>query len=126
MVLDQKREMLMICDTVSGTGTHKLEWFFHLAPGIFPETASTNKVNYSVTSSHTLEAEVAPLQFGAPWRIGPLLMQAAAPEGVRLESKLESGWVAPQYGQREEAAVIHFKCEAKLPVSVAFKFLPEE
>jgi hypothetical protein len=55
--------------------------------------------------------------------VGPLLMIAAAQENVQLETKLESGWVAPRYGHREEASVIYFKCEAKMPASVGFAFL---
>jgi hypothetical protein len=121
VALDRQRDILFIGDSLRGKGTHELEWFFHLAPGIAPERVE--KWPGDPAALAELAPEAAGFLFQAAWRVGPLLMIAAAPENVQLEMILESGWVAPRYGQREEAAVIHFKCEAKLPVSVGFTFL---
>jgi hypothetical protein len=121
VALDRRGDILFVGDALRGTGTHKLEWFFHLAPGIAPKRVEKRPGNLAALAE--LAPETAGYLFQAAWRVGPLLMIAAAPENVRLETKLESGWVAPRYGQREEAAVIHFKCEAKLPAGVGFTFL---
>jgi len=121
VTLDSPREMLFVGDTLRGKGTHKLEWFFHLAPGIVPERVE--KWPGDPAALAELAPEAAGFLFQAAWRVGPLLMIAATPENVQLETKLESGWVAPRYGKRVEAAVVHFSCEAKLPASVGFAFL---
>jgi hypothetical protein len=120
--LDLRRETLLVCDTLSGKGTHTLEWFFHLAPGIAPELMETWPGDPVATAE--LAPEVESFLFQAAWRVGPMLLVATAPEGVRLEAKVESGWVAPRYAQRVEAAVVQFRCEAKLPTGVAFAFSP--
>jgi hypothetical protein len=98
-----------------------MEWFFHLAPGFAPERVEKWSGDPAVLAE--LAPEAAGFLFQAAWRVGPLLMIAAAPESLPLETKLESGWVAPRYGQREEASVIHFQCKAKMPANVGFAFL---
>ncbi len=123
VALDSAREMLVISDTLRGTGTHKLEWFFHLASGIAPELVETWRGD--VVAMAELAPEAAGFLFQTAWRVGPMVLVASAPEKVRLQANLESGWVAPRYGQREKAAVVHIKCEGKLPVGVAFTFLPK-
>ncbi|MBI3663812.1 MAG: alginate lyase family protein [Acidobacteria bacterium] len=124
LALDRQREQLLVCDTVRGGGSQTVEWFFHLAPGIVPERLPEMAgAPGDLRVPKLREApEASGLEFRAAWRIGPLLLWAAAPAGVRLETKLESGWVAPRYGRRVEAAVLHFRCEAKLPVGVGFVF----
>jgi len=125
VALDRQHNILFVGDTLRGKGTHKLEWFFHLAPGIVPELLRSGEAwSGDIVAMSELAPETAGFLFQAGWRVGPLLLIAAAPENLPLETKLESGWVAPRYGQREEAAVIHFKCEAKMPASVAFVFQP--
>jgi hypothetical protein len=121
VALDSLREVLFVGDTLRGKGTHELEWFFHFAPGIVPERVEKWPGDPAVLAE--LAREAAGFLFQAAWRVGPLLMIAAAPEHVQLETKLESGWVAPRYGQREQASVVHFSCEAKLPATVGFVFL---
>ncbi|MCL5289116.1 MAG: heparinase II/III family protein [Acidobacteria bacterium] len=122
VALDPRREMLFMGDTLRGKGTHKLEWFFHFGSGIEPERVE--KWTGDAAALAELAPEATGLPFQSAWRVGPLLMCALSAEDVRLEAKLETGWVAPRYGQREKAAVIHFSCDAKLPTSVTFTFVP--
>jgi hypothetical protein len=124
VTLDSPREILFVGDTLRGKGTHELEWFFHLAPGIVPERVE--KWPGDPAALAELAPEAAGFLFQAAWRVGPLLMIAATPENVQLETKLESGWVAPRYGKRVEAAVVHIRCETRLPVGVGFAFLPTD
>ncbi len=124
VVLYSAREILFVGDTLRGPGTHKLEWFFHSAADIEPEKIEPWAGDALALAE--LAPEAAGFLFQAAWRVGPLLLIAAAPENVYLETKLERGWVAPRYGQREEAAVVRFSCEAKMPVGVAFVFLAED
>ncbi len=124
VALDRQRELLIVSDTLRGKGTHKLEWFFHLAAEIAP--ARVEKWQGDAVALAELAPETAEFVFQSAWRVGPMLLVASAPERVRLEAKLESGWVAPRYGRREEAAVMHFSCEGKLPCSVAFVFVPSQ
>jgi hypothetical protein len=122
VALDLRRETLLVCDTLSGKGTHTLEWFFHLAAGIKP--TKVEKWKGDAVALAELAPGVTGFHFQAAWRVGPMLLVAAAPESVRLHAKVEAGWVAPRYAQKVEAAVVHFRCEAKMPASVAFAFSP--
>jgi hypothetical protein len=125
VLVDKQRDILMICDTLRGSGAPTLEWFFHLAPGIEPEALETWRGDLVALSE--MAPEAAGFFFRAAWRVGPMVLLAAAP-GIeeRLESSIERGWVAPRYGQRVEAAVVRFRCKAKLPASVGFVFAPAE
>ena len=119
VALDRRRDRLLVCDTLRGAGTQTLEWFFHLAPGIAPERLPDGAAPAELAE---WAPETSGLALRTAWRIGPLVLRAAGPEGVRWEAKVESGWVAPRYGRRVEAAVLHFRCEAKLPASAGFAF----
>ncbi len=122
VTVDRQKDLLVIHDTLRGSGKHKLEWFFHLAAGIAPERVETWRGD--LVAMAELAPEAAGFIFQAAWRVGPMQLIAAAPETVRLETRLEGGWVAPRYGRREEAAVVRFLCEAKMPAGVAFAFAP--
>ncbi|HEV8384142.1 MAG TPA: heparinase II/III family protein, partial [Candidatus Acidoferrales bacterium] len=127
VTLDRRKGVLMIHDTLRGSGTHELQWNFHLAPEIVPEPLqSGEKFSSDLLAVSEFAPDAAGFLFQAGWRIGPMRMIAAAPDNVRLKTQRESGWVAPRYGQREQAAIVQLGCEAKLPVSVAFVFVPAE
>jgi hypothetical protein len=88
----------LIRDTVTGSGAHKLEWFFHFAPecrlkaeGLKVETQFADSPN--ITLAPNLQSPI---------------------------SNLQTGWVSPTYGRRENAPVVAYSMAAKLPVTVTF------
>lgn len=95
---------LVITDTVSGAGIHRLKWHFHVAPGV--DVATLGSGVFVLTASGRR------FFFQAP----PTLAAIAG-----------DAWYSPSYGAREPCRAIDFTVEADMsaPSSYEFTLAPE-
>jgi hypothetical protein len=87
-----------IGDTVSGVGSHTLEWFFHFEPSCAVEI-DQNRVVTKFASSPNIQIE---------------------PNLQALIPNLQNGFVSRTYGQRSPAPVAKFSLTTQLPIRVEF------
>ena len=129
--LDAQHDILLVWDRLDGCGSARVEWFFHLAPGLLPQQlpvplAQSGCVEPKISNClQTLVPALADLTFRSAWRLGPvyLLVWASTAAGGFVAGQ-ESGWVAPRYAHRVAAPILRFGCGAKFPVRAAFAFGP--
>lgn len=88
----------VIEDDVMGEGQHKLEWFFHFAPGC--------KLKVEGSRVQTMFAD------------GPNIRLEIT--NNQLPITVVEGWVSPTYGRRENAPIVVYSMTARLPVTVTF------
>lgn len=102
--LDKEGHVLRISDMVSGEGTHRLEWNFHLEPGL---ALSIDKDRVSVCMENKR-----------------LLDICFDPAGLMAESI--DGWISARYNQREQAGILRLSSEGavNLPFKADFDFVP--
>ncbi len=110
-------DTLVVHDVVELAAPAPIAWYFHLAPGIVPETMQS-----------TPAAPPAPgLAPHSRWRLGPVFLTvwtAFAPR--ELESSSASGWVGPRFGRKLPAPILEFRaCLVGRP-EIEFIFTPAE
>lgn len=84
---------LIVSDRIEGCGRHRIEWFFHIAPGL----------------SVSLDGSSLSIADGTK-----RLATMTAPAGAALE--VIDGEVAPFYGSRSASRVVRARIESELPV----------
>jgi len=100
LVLARSGVALVGCDTVTGTGTHRFEWRFHLDPDV----------------RASVDGTVVRLDGGNPCSFALL-------GGDPARLRLETGWVSPSYGVRQQTTVIVADAEGAAPRSLTWAFL---
>ncbi len=106
VLLNKRTGRFVVEDRLEGSGKHRVEWFFHLAPGCAAIDGAAG----------------APTRFssrGPTFRIEPVCL----PEGTR--GFLEDGLVSPGYGRLERAIVLRFEWSGRLPALGRFAVVPE-
>ncbi len=88
----------LIRDTLTGSGGHTLEWFFHFAPGCPVQTDGS--------------------RLWTAFADGPNIQIVPTHHASRFT--LQEGWVSPAYGRRESAAISTSTFRMTLPVEVEF------
>ncbi len=129
LVLDREHDTLVLCDTLTGHGSARLEWNFQLAPDINPasvavmhETGAVQKAQQAAWIE-ALAPDSGHLDLRSMWRLGPVFLLAfAGPTARAFASKRDHGWVSPRYGKRLRAPVIRFSYEEKMTARVVFVF----
>jgi uncharacterized heparinase superfamily protein len=89
---EKSSEQLVIEDSFDGSGVHKFELFFHLAPDV----------------GVSQEESVFEMEAGGQ-RLGLRL------EGTALTCRISEGWFSPSYGIRQPIQVIAASTEAEAP-----------
>ena len=102
---DKKRHYWIVRDQLSGSGVHKLEWFFHFNAGI-PVQISHNSI-------------LTQCQEGAN-----LFLHVSGDRDLRVEC--QEGWISPSYGLKKLAQVVRYAYTGVLPVTVLFLLYPYE
>ncbi len=98
----EKRENgWLISDAVTGSGEHRLEWFFHFAPGC----------------SLRLKGQ----QVWTEFHEGPNIQLEILHPGLLI--MIEDGWVSPTYGLRKLAPVVKCELAMELPAQVDFSLV---
>ncbi len=94
-----------------------IAWYFHLAPGIVPETIRS-------------EPAPPPAPGMAPhsrWRLGPVSLAvwtAFAPH--ELASRSLTGWISPRFGCKLPAPILEFRARLAGRPEIQFVFTPAE
>jgi hypothetical protein len=107
LLLNKKERRFVIEDHLDGRDTHRIEWFFPLAPGA--------------------EAVLADAEQGARCRAGGVrfaIRPSLLPGGARA-------WIAdalfsPSYGRVEPSLTVRYEWTGRLPVTVRFSVLLED
>lgn len=93
-VFCMKNKFWLVCDEADGSGEHKLELNWHLAP----QLTTRDQVQLVFTSADD----------GSELAFLPL-------EGHNWTGELRTGWYSPCYGVRKPAPLLHFSTIATLP-----------
>lgn len=107
LFLSRSARRLVIEDRLEGTVSHRIEWFFHLAPGV---TASIDAV------TRTMRGRSGEVRF--------VLAADDLPEGARLA--LKDDLFSPGYGRVEPATTLVVTWEGRLPIAARFHLALEE
>jgi hypothetical protein len=99
-----KSRFWLIRDLAEGEGEHRLDLFWHFAPGIRLSRQVGNAFMFGINH-------------------GPVL-SVLAPEGHSWSQEVNPGWHSPVYGQKEPAAVLNFSRTTELPAGFATLLLP--
>jgi len=106
VLLNKRTGRFVIEDRLEGEGAHRVEWFFHLAPGCAAiDGAADTPTRFSSR--------------GPVFRLEPVCL----PDGAR--GFLEEGVVSPGYGRLERALVLRFEWSGRLPALGRFAVVPE-
>jgi hypothetical protein len=105
IVFDKRNQLWVLEDSFIGSGLHKFDMFFHLAPGV----VATNDDGILVASGEE------PL--GARLAIVPL-------EPKDLEVTVQPGWVSLGYGARTPAQVVRCSFASAAPTKAMFCLYP--
>lgn len=89
---DRASGALAIADTLTGTGTHKLMWSFHLHPAVTPELD---------TARQTLLLRADGKTWALTW------------DDKRLRPSLDDTWFSPSYGAREATKALRLHLEGE-------------
>ena len=95
-VICWKDDLWMVADRASGDGTHRLDLRWHLSPDCSLSSADAPNAWRFAAGQETLEIMVPPRN---PWT-----------------AECETGSWSPAYGAVVPAPVLHFSCEAPLPM----------
>lgn len=95
-VFSLKQRFWLVRDLIQGSGEHKLESYWHLAPGF----ASGNRFVH---------------QNGT-------VLDVLTPEGTTWSKQIETGEWSPAYGESQPAPVLHFSTVASLPMEFVTLF----
>ena len=101
VLLNHRTRRVVIEDRLLGRGRHRLEWFFHLAPGVAARVGEDGR---------SIEARAGAVAFA--------LEASRLPEGARLA--LVPSEFSPGYGRVVEAACAAWTFEGTLPVTARF------
>jgi hypothetical protein len=107
LLLSRSTRRLVIEDALEGGGTHRLEWFFHLAPRAEGRLGRDGR---------TLEGRAGAVRFR--------LRADEAPEGALF--RLVPDLFSPGYGRVEEAMTWCIAWEGELPIEARFSLVVEE
>ena len=101
-LFDKGRKELLITDTLTGRGTHTVEFFFHFAPDI-----TLVQEGNTVTATHIDSAKL-------------MVVLSAKPD----EMLIQPSWIAPRYNRRVETQrlTVRLAFEDTLIVSVHFSW----
>jgi hypothetical protein len=99
LVLARSGALLVGCDTIAGSGTHRYQWRFHLDPDVRP----------------ALDGDAVMLGGGTPCRFAIL-------DGARPSVRLDTGWVSPSYGVKRETSVIVADADGSAPLAMTWAF----
>jgi len=108
-------DSLAVHDFVEILGPSDAAWYFHLAPGIVPE---------SMPLEHIAKA-AAGLIPHSRWRLGPVhlaVFTAFAPNG--LQASISDGWIAPRFGSKIPARILEFRGRLAGSSGMQFLFSP--
>jgi hypothetical protein len=110
-------DTLTVQDAVELAGSATLAWYFHLAPGIVPETGNTNEAT----------PPAAGTALHSRWRLGPVLLSVwTSFTPSELEAQTGAGWVAPRFGRKVPAQILEFRGRFSGRPEVHFVFTPVE
>jgi hypothetical protein len=84
---DKKRSVLLITDTLNGTGQHTADWYFHFDYQVEVECLGSNTFRASADGKELL-----------------LHVYTAQP----LKAEIQDGWVSPSYGIKLPAKIVKF------------------
>jgi hypothetical protein len=102
--LDKEARLWIVRDALIGVGCHRLDWYWHYAPGI-ALTYADKRVVARAADGHALQLWLL------TWDNAPVVV--------------EEGWVSPGYGQRVAAPVLHLiQAAVHLPVMQTFALVP--
>ncbi|HZN02437.1 MAG TPA: alginate lyase family protein, partial [Candidatus Polarisedimenticolia bacterium] len=107
LLLNRTTRRLLIEDALEGKGTHRLEWFFHLAPRVLGRIEEDGRSF-----------------LGHAGKVRFRLRADQAPEGVRFT--LAPDLFSPGYGRTEPATTLCLAWEGGLPVSARFHLCVED
>lgn len=114
-LLDRRRDALVITDSLAGRGQAQLEWNFHFAPAVTVERISSYDAPPAAEKSGAARL--------ALYKVDEMTLAIYGGESVlRSRVTLQEGWVAPRFGQRVKAPVLHVECHADLPAEVTVEF----
>jgi uncharacterized heparinase superfamily protein len=91
---------VIVCDSVDGSGEHRITWRFHLDPSVAADLDGTD------------------IRLRA--RGGEVWLQTPGAPGLEAPS-IDKGWVSPSYGVRVRTKVIVATAH-RLPISVSWRF----
>ena len=94
-----KSRFWLVLDLADGEGSHRLEIFWHLAPGAIARPRTSNCSYF--TGQHQTELAVV------------------TPEGHDWIQEINRGWWSPVYGMKEPCSVLRFRKEMQLPADFA-------
>lgn len=110
-------DTLLVHDAVELAGSAALAWYFHLAPGIVPET---------IDSKSTGPAAVD-MSLHSRWRLGPVLLTVwTGFSPSEWKAEVTTGWVAPRFGRKVPAQILEFRGRFAGRPEVHFVFTPAE
>jgi hypothetical protein len=99
---DRAKPRLQITDQIEGTGTHKLEFFFHAAEAAKAIVSGRNQATLTWPDSVIVSIETA--SSGVQWRI-------------------EEGWFSPSYGVKVARPVLVALLETRLPMKIDWNLI---
>lgn len=98
---DRASGALAIADTLTGTGTHKLMWSFHIHPTVTPELD---------TARQTLLLRADGKTWALTW------------DDKRLRPSLDDTWFSPSYGAREATKALRLHLEGETVETNRYSF----
>ena len=103
----------LVVDCLEGEGTHRVEVFFHLAPGATVTTATADAITIETASNRFASLQLLDnVQLHAD-----IIDEREDPERSK---RPDSGWVGTGYGYREQAPVVRFSGQLTLPATFSF------
>ncbi len=96
---------LTIQDTIKGQGSHLAEWYFHMAPRV----------------------EIHPLDYSTLRLMkGDANLILSIYSDIPLNLEIDTSWISPGYGQKNESKVLKCGLHTQLPLQVTFAWKPDK
>jgi len=102
-----RQDHFIVRDRVEGSGSHQIEVFFHLAPGVKIAKRSPESITIKTMAGRLATVEV-------------LDNEQTKAEVVEGGEGPDGGWVGTGYGHRQRAPVLKFSGQVELPASFSF------
>jgi PST family polysaccharide transporter len=100
---------VLVADSVSGSGRHRLDWYFHFAPGL----EAAQEANRVTLRDPATGARVFELQSD-----GPVVPELTLARGM-LNPRM--GWVSRNSAEVLPAYVVRYTAEIELPAAITFR-----
>ncbi|MBI4462135.1 MAG: heparinase II/III-family protein, partial [Acidobacteria bacterium] len=121
MTLDKAESALYLADHLAGRGRVRLEWFFHLAPGVTVVRPAEARPR-ALARLEEFKPERSALASAYSLIGGNRAVTLWVFSPLPLGDEVTEGWVSPRYGVCEQGSVVSFAAEAELPLSLLFVF----